>query len=281
MVTTGRMLPDPMLPRPYEVMIRRRETNDTYTLTLKPADDSESLAFLPGQFNMLYAFGIGEVPISISGDPCQNLRLVHTIRGVGASSRAICGLRRGAVLCIRGPFGSHWPIDEAFGQDVVIVTGGIGLAPLRPAIYQIISQREKFGRVHLLYGARSPSEMLYAREMEQWQRQGVEVKVTVDRGPDPWSGNVGVVTTLIPGVAFDSLNTVAMVCGPEVMMRFVVAELQTRGVADDRIYVSMERNMHCAIGLCGHCQYGPSFICKDGPVFPFDQLRERFVLREV
>jgi NAD(P)H-flavin reductase len=224
---------------------------------------------------MLYLFGVGEIPISISGDPSKPKRLVHTTREVGTVTRAMRKLKRGEVLGVRGPFGSHWPVEDAKGNDVVIVTGGIGLAPLRPALYAILSEREKYGKVVLLYGARTPADILYRQELEQWRaRFDLEVHVTVDRAMSGWRGNVGVVTTLIPKAPFDPLNTHAFVCGPEIMMRFTVMELQKRGVPTDAIFLSMERNMKCAIGFCGHCQFGPTFVCKDGPVYRYDRIKE-------
>lgn len=272
---------DPMRPQPYRVTRVRRETHDTYTLEMEPADGPQATGFAPGQFNMLYVFGVGEVPISISGSPVRTGSLVHTVRAVGAVTRGICRLKRGDVLGLRGPFGSHWPLEESQGEDVVIVAGGIGLAPLRPVIYSILAQRERFGRVILLYGARTPADILYPGELERWRLADVDAHVTVDRGAEDWRGNVGVVTTLIPKSTFDRLNTVAMICGPEIMMRFTIAELNKLNVTDDRIFVSMERNMKCGIGFCGHCQYGPSFICKDGPVFPFSRVRSLFGIKEV
>jgi NAD(P)H-flavin reductase len=281
-------IPDPMLPRPYRVQCVRREMPDTFTLELEPADGGDIPPFATGQFNMLYVFDVGEIPISISGDPAKRKPLVHTTRAVGTVSRAMRELKPEDVIGVRGPFGSHWPIEHAVGKDVVIVAGGIGLAPLRSAMYRVMAEREKYGKVVLLYGARTPANILYRRELEYWRagrpqgstRRGpasaptdLEVYVTVDHATGSWRGNVGVVTRLIPRAGFDPLNTVAMVCGPEVMMRFTVLELEKRGVAAEHIYVSMERNMKCAVGLCGHCQYGPNFVCKDGPVFPYSQVQ--------
>jgi NAD(P)H-flavin reductase len=265
----------------YRVSRARREIRDTWTLDLEPANGSPIPEFAPGQFSMLYVFGVGEVPISISGSPQDGNKLVHTVRGVGAVSRRICSLKKGDTLGVRGPYGSHWPVTESPGKDLFIAAGGIGLAPLRPVLYQVLAQRESFGQVVLLYGARSPSDILFPRELERWKSAGVEVQVTVDRGATGWSGPVGVVTTLIPRLTFDPLNTVAMVCGPEIMMRYTITQLVQRGVTEERIFISMERNMKCGIGLCGHCQYGPSFICQDGPVFPFSLVRNLFSIREV
>jgi NAD(P)H-flavin reductase len=264
-----------MIPLPYRVQQVWRETHDTFTLELQPTDGVPERSFIPGQFNMLYVFGAGEVPISISGDPNLRAALVHTTRAVGQVTNAMRRLKRGGMLGVRGPFGSHWPVQEAEGNDVVIVAGGIGLAPLRPALYHLLSRREKYGKIVLLYGTRGPSDILYRKELERWRAHlDLDVQVTVDRATDNWRGNVGVVTTLIPRAPFDPLNSTAMVCGPEVMMRFTAQELQRRGIPSENIFVSMERNMQCAVGFCGHCQFGPKFICKDGPVFHYSEIKE-------
>ncbi|MDZ7288309.1 MAG: FAD/NAD(P)-binding protein [candidate division KSB1 bacterium] len=273
---------DPMRPAPFLVQRLRQDTHDTFTIEIKPDHGTNGFSFRAGQFNMLYLFGMGEAPISISGDPTKPKILVHTIRAVGTLTKAMRKLKEGDMLGVRGPFGTHWPVEEAAGNDVVIVAGGIGLAPLRPALYSVLAQRQKYGKVVLLYGTRTPADILYRRELEQWRsRLDLEVEVTVDRATPEWRGNVGVVTTLIPKAPFDPHNTVAMVCGPEIMMRFTVLELQKRGVPIEDIYLSMERNMKCAIGFCGHCQFGPTFICKDGPVFRYDRIKELFAKREI
>jgi NAD(P)H-flavin reductase len=271
-----------MVPRLFRIQGVRKETADTFTLDLAAGDGGGMPPFAPGQFNMLYAFGVGEVPISISGDPgdCSTLR--HTTRAVGPVTRAMQRLKKGDTIGIRGPFGSGWPVEEARGRDCVIVTGGIGLAPLRPALYSLVAHRESYGKIVLLYGARSPEDILYRRELERWRSKlDLDVYVTVDRAGGDWRGAVGVVPTLVRRVGFDAPNATAMVCGPEVMMRFAVRELESRGVEDGQIYLSMERNMKCAIGLCGHCQFGPTFICKDGPVFRFDRIASIFGRGEV
>ena len=273
---------NPMVPRPFRVQRVRRETHDTFTFELESANGAEGFPFAPGQFNMVSVFGVGEVPISISGDPTRPQTLVHTVRSVGTVTQAICKLKRGGVLGVRGPFGSHWPVEEAAGSDVVIVAGGIGLAPLRPVLYYLLSNREKYGRVVLLYGARTPQELLYKLELEKWRGHfDLEVEVTVDTAAAGWRGNVGVVTALIPGARFDPFHTAAMVCGPEVMMRFTVRELETRGVEPENISISMERNMKCGVGFCGHCQFGPTFVCKDGPVFDYADIQAFFAKREI
>jgi len=272
---------DPFVPQPYRVERVRRETRDVATLELIPVA-GEAPVFEPGQFNMLYAFGVGEVAISMSGDPAERDRTVHTVRDVGAVSGAIAALERGAMVGVRGPFGTPWPSAAAAGCDVAIVAGGLGLAPLRPAICHVLAYRERYGRVVVLYGARDPADILYRREIERWRRRlDVDVAVTVDHADPKWRGNVGVVTKLVSRAELDPNNTIAMVCGPEVMMRFTANVLHGMGVPLDGIYLSMERNMKCAIGLCGHCQFGPSFICKDGPVMRYDRIAELLPVREI
>jgi NAD(P)H-flavin reductase len=270
-----------MLPQLFKVQRRRQETADTFTLDLMPLQGSVP-PFAAGQFNMLYVFGVGEVPISISGDPTNAPTLVHTIRAVGTVTRAMQRLKRGATVGVRGPFGSAWPVVEAEGKDVVLVAGGIGLAPLRPVLLQLLAQRHLYGKVVLLYGTRTPEDILYRRQLEQWRgRFDIDVHVTVDRTSAPWYGQVGVVTRLIAQASFDPFDTLAMICGPEVMMRFTMMELMQRGVDAAHIFVSMERNMKCAIGFCGHCQYGPTFICKDGPVLRYNRIAHWFGKREI
>ena len=278
---------DPMLPVPYIIQKTRRELRDTFTLELTPAlNPDQPFHFAPGQFTMLYAFGYGEVPISISGDPAKPGTLIHTIREVGAITRALGRLKRGASVGVRGPFGVGWPVTAAEGSDVVILAGGLGLAPLRPAIYQILAQRARYGNVCIYYGARSPADILFLQQLQRWRgRFDITVEVTVDRAPADWSGRVGVVTQLLTRassqVGFDPVHTIALVCGPEVMMRFCANALNEQGVGDERIYLSMERNMKCAIGLCGHCQFSPVFICRDGPVFRYDRIQSLLALKEI
>lgn len=278
---------DPMLPVPYIIQKTRRELRDTFTLELTPAlNPDQPFHFAPGQFTMLYAFGYGEVPISISGDPAKPGTLIHTIREVGAITRALGRLKRGASVGVRGPFGVGWPVTAAEGSDVVILAGGLGLAPLRPAIYQILAQRARYGNVCIYYGARSPADILFLQQLQRWRgRFDITVEVTVDRAPADWSGRVGVVTQLLTRassqVGFDPVHTIALVCGPEVMMRFCANALNEQGVGDERIYLSMERNMKCALGFCGHCQFGPGFVCKDGPVYRLDQIKPLLTIREL
>ena len=260
-----------MTPVPYRIVSRAPETADTSTLLLEPLGAPVIPA--PGQFNMLYAFGVGEVPISTSAGPDVGGALGHTIRDVGAVSHALVRTEPGAVIGVRGPFGTTWPLEEARGRDLVIVAGGIGLAPLRPAVYHALAHRDDFRSVCVLVGARTPADLLFLRELEDWRgRFDVELDVTVDNAGEDWHGRVGVVTQLIPRAPFDPDNTVALVCGPEVMMTFTARALLARGVPKERIAVSMERNMQCGLGHCGHCQLGPVLICRDGPVFWYDAM---------
>ena len=230
---------------------------------------------------MISAAGAGEVPISISGDPDRPERLVHAVRAVGLATEAICAAEPGSVLSVRGPFGRPWPVEQAEGGDVIVITGGIGLPPLRPAILRMLARREHYGRLVLLYGGRSPDQLLYQDELPAWRDRGLEVLVTVDSAGPEWLGHVGVVTRLLPRVQIDIGNTVAMSCGPEVMMRFAVAALRAAGLAGERIYASMERNMQCGIGHCGHCQLGPTLVCRDGPVYRWDQVDPWLAIREL
>ena len=274
---------DPMTPF-FETTLNRVEEIDgvvTLELDVDPSR-TEWRGFKPGQFNMLYAFGVGEVAISISGDASDNHHLVHTIRAVGAGSRALVNLEPGSPVGIRGPFGNSWPVEQAIGKDVLLVAGGLGLAPVRPALYHLLKNRQQYGKIALLYGARSPEEILFQQELNQWQKQAdLDIYITVDHATRSWTGNVGLVTRLFPEITVDRANTVAMLCGPEVMMRACGNELEQQGCDAEQIHLSMERNMKCAIGFCGHCQYGKHFICKNGPIFPFASIRPLLSIREI
>ena len=275
MIMATAITTDPMLPQPYLVRELVKETPDTFTLRLEPGSTFNRSMFQPGQFSMLWVFGVGELPISISGDPSLHDRLVYTVRSVGQATHALVNRGVGDAVGVRGPFGAGWPVETARGRDVIVVAGGIGLAPLRPLIYQILQNRKDYGRLVILYGARSPRDLLYRKELGAWARnRETQVLVTVDYGGLGWRGHVGVVTTLFKYCRLQPSRSVAMVCGPEIMMRFVTRELEMQGLSRDDIYLSMERNMKCAVGFCGHCQYGPHFICKDGPVFRYEHIRK-------
>lgn len=244
----------------------------TYELAFEDPAVAERFRFRPGQFDMLYLPGIGESAISISSDPDEPRRLLHTIRAVGNVTRALARKRVGDQILLRGPFGSAWPVDACEGQDLVIAAGGLGLAPVRPVIYHIINRRERFGKVWLLYGARSPRDLLYTYEYDSWRKAGIDVEVTVDLGYDGWDGHIGVVPVLFDRLQLAAARTRVITCGPEIMMRFVIAACLTQKIDPKNIYLSMERNMNCALGFCGHCQLGPTFVCKDGPVFTYEQM---------
>ncbi len=268
-----------MVPQPFRVCRRSRETSDTWTLALEPLS-GEGIAPAPGQFTMLYVFGVGEIPISVSGT--DDGLLVHTVRAVGAVSEAICAARPGAVLGVRGPFGNSWPVREAVGHDVVVVAGGVGLAPLRTAVHALERSRADYGEVTLLYGGRTPGDLLFRTELDEiHQRAKLHLDVTVDAARPDWEGKVGVVPKLIDSASFDSDTVIALVCGPEIMMHFSVVALRERGVAPERIYLSMERNMRCAVGHCGHCQLGSTLICRDGAVYSYDKLAPLMEVREL
>ena len=265
---------DTMIPAAARVAQVSKETHDTFTLRVEPESEDGLLpGFEPGQFSMLYVRGVGELPISISGDPEERNKLVYTIRSVGKATHELVTQTDGSLIGLRGPFGTHWPLRESRGRDLIVVAGGIGLAPLRPAIYHVLRHRGDYGRLIVLYGARSPKDLLFKKQLTAWNYvPDTQVLITVDYGGLSWRGYVGVVTTLFRYVRLRPERTTAMLCGPEVMMRFVISELKTRGLGDNDIFLSAERNMKCAIGHCGHCQMGPLFVCKDGPVFPYSRI---------
>lgn len=274
-------LADPFLLQPYRVEQRRRELIGAVTLELASLA-GERPELLPGQFNMLYMFGVGEVAISLSGNAAHGTTFVHTIRNVGAVSGALARLEVRASVGVRGPFGSGWPLEEAEGADVLLIADGLGLAPLRPAIYAILARRERYGRLVILVGSRSPADILCRRELERWRRRsGLEVLLTVDHADADWRGHVGVVPALIPHAGLAPMETLALVCGPEVMMRFTANALLVAGVRPERIHLSMERNMKCAVAQCGHCQFGPFFICREGPVLGLDRIGSILAVPEI
>lgn len=277
-----RIKQDFMLPRTFQIVDIQWEigSGDVYTWELQ-ALDGKPFCFAPGQFNMLYMQGKGEVPISISSDS-ESDRLIHTTRAVGAVTQGMATLKVGDTIGVRGPFGTAWPLESAKGKDVVILCGGLGLPPLRPFIYYLLNHRSEFNKIYLLYGARSPLEIVYKAELESLHyKSNIEVLLTVDRQAGQWDGNIGVVPQLLSQVDVDTQNTLVSMCGPEIMMHFAQIALHKMGIFDEQIYVSMERNMKCAIGHCGHCQWGPHFICKDGPVFRYDAIRDLFKVHEL
>ncbi len=274
-----RVIAPALVPAAARVRRVRRDTRDTFTLEV---DVTPRPAFEPGQFCMLYALGVGEAPISLSGSPAPSRPLAFTIRRAGAVTRALGRLGRGAALGLRGPYGRPWPLDDARGRDLVVAAGGIGLAPLRAALHAVARARRDFGRVTVLYGARSPADLLFGSDLARWEaRADVDVQVTVDHATREWTGRVGVVPALVPQLALDPGRTVVLMCGPEVMMRFTAKAFRERGVPDARIAVSLERHMQCAIGLCGHCQLGPTLVCRDGPVYSYERVRHLLEVREL
>lgn len=269
------------LPRLHRVTTARRESTDTVTLELT-AIDGRPARFAPGQFAMLYVFGVGEIPVSISGDPDDARDVAHTVRGVGAVSQALTRCRRGDVVGVRGPFGTSWPLEAAEGGDVVVVAGGIGLAPLRPVVLHVVAHRSLFGRVSVLVGSRSPTQLLFERDLHAWRsRFDLHVGVTVDHADTGWRGRVGLVTDLFDRAPFDASTSTAFVCGPEVMMRHTAIALVDAGVDPGHIHVSLERNMRCGLAQCGHCQLGPLVVCRDGPVMPWTTVAPLLAVREL
>jgi len=269
----------------------------TYRIRIQDEDAARRFRYRPGQFNMLYLPGLGEIAISISGDPSIASPLPHTIREAGRITQALAKMGTGAPIGLRGPFGTSWPVDDCAGKDVILVAGGIGLAPLRPAIYTLLANRPHFGELTLLYGARTPDDLLYTCEFDDWRKKGLTVFTTVDRAtrgwhahvrPHPgcgqfqfpleenrgaWTGNVGVVTLLLERLRLGRpRETVLITCGPEIMMWYTTQTARGLGLSETNLWMSWERNMNCAVGLCGHCQFGPKFICKDGPVFRYDRI---------
>lgn len=246
----------------------------TYRLCLDDSHDPSIYEFQPGQFNMLYVPGVGESAMSISGDAHDRDAWIHTTRLVGNVTNSLAKLQPGQTLGLRGPFGTGWPIEQLRGHDVILVAGGLGLPPLRPLIYHILRHRSQFGFVSLIVGARTPVGLLYPSQYSEWASSGIDIQLTVDRPTTGWHGNLGVVTTLLDRIKLPAIDqTCVVTCGPEVMMKYAAMSAIRRGIRSDRIWVSMERNLQCAVGLCGHCQLGPAFICKDGPVFRYDRLQ--------
>ncbi len=249
---------------------------------LQPAGKESIQPIAPGQYNMLYAFGVGEIPISVSSITSDGSKLVHTIQDVGPVSKAINSLNIGDLIGVRGPFGTSWPIEKGLGKDVLIMAGGVGLCPLRPLIQSILKDRKQFGNINVLYGTRDPEGIIYHQDIISWQSDPeVNFYVTVDHSYSNWRGNVGVVTTLIEKAKFDPDNTVCYICGPEVMMRFGAYGSIDAGIPEQNVFISMERNMKCAIGFCGHCQFGPYFVCRDGAVFPFTSIKSYLKVDEL
>jgi NAD(P)H-flavin reductase len=294
MMPTLLRMPDsaanPWLPRSAVIEKLRPETPDVLTYCLRATGDMPTSAydFLPGQFNMLYLPGFGEVAISMSG-PARGAEgdgiashWLHTIRRAGQVTGALARMHVGDVLAVRGPYGKPWPLESCARCDVVLMAGGIGLAPLRPAIYELLARRGDYGRLVLLYGARTAEGLLYSQEYDAWKAGGMEVLTTVDRATVGWTGSVGVVPLLLDRLYLPSpKQTVVFCCGPEVMMRYAALGALRRGIAAENIWVSLERHMQCAVGLCGHCLLGTALICRDGPVFRWDQVQSLLQIHDL
>jgi NAD(P)H-flavin reductase len=261
----------------------RSETTDVSTYRIRFQDEAiaKKYRFQPGQFNMLYVPGCGESAISLSGGT-DGSNMLHTIRFVGRVTNAIASLKVGDSIGVRGPFGVGWPVEACRGGNVILVSGGLGLAPLRPMIYELISNRSQYESITLLHGSRSPDQILFDEEISEWRRQGIEIQLTVDRADAHWGEAVGVVTSLLERLPInDPSNTEVLICGPEIMMYFCALSAAERGISEQSIWLSMERHMQCAAGLCGHCQWGETFVCRDGPVFRYDSIQHLFRCRDL
>lgn len=268
------------IPSLYQVESITHETQDVYTLVLKAKENGSEKPFLPGQFNMLYHFGFGESAISISGEPSNPSILVHTIRAVGSVTKGMQKLKPGDEIGVRGPFGAEWPLKKK-QCDVLVIAGGIGLAPLRPALIQLAEAKDQYQNVTLLYGARNPGDIIFKKDLESWNSRGIKIETTVDYADVEWKGRVGVVISLIRKNIKDPNNTLVFICGPEIMIKFSVHELLGANVEEKNIFMSLERHMQCAVGFCGRCQYGPYFLCKDGPVFSYEKLKDWLKIKEL
>jgi NAD(P)H-flavin reductase len=273
---------EPMLPARYVVTGRAVETMDCVTLRLEPVDRPIP-RFQPGQFTMLYAHGVGEIAVSVSGDPSVvDSALTQTIRAVGAVSRALHDAKPGTVVGVRGPYGVGWQPSLAWERDVVVVAGGVGLAPLRPVVLAVLAQRWRYRRLIVIVGARTSQDFLFTDELKWWSaRDDMTVELTVDRATDGWDGQVGFVTQPLARIPIDPSATTAFVCGPEPMMRYCAEILRRRGVPAEQVRISLERDMKCGVALCGHCQLGPLLVCRDGPVVDYARAADLLDVREL
>ncbi len=270
---------DPHVPHLAIIDKRVQESPTIFSLRLQyeDTDRQEAFEFAPGQFNMVSLFGVGEVAISIVNDPEDSHFFDHTIRVVGRVTKGLEKLQPGDRVGIRGPFGRGWPIDEAMGQDVLLVTGGLGCAPLVSVIRYLLRRRDHFGHIHILQGVKHADDLIWREQYEAWSKDhGVNVLLAADVASRDWPWQQGLVTELINQVNLRLERTITMLCGPEMMMLAAIAQLRELGLADHKIWLSMERNMHCGYGQCGHCQVGPHFVCKDGPVFCYSELADFF-----
>lgn len=263
---------NPYLPQPATVVERIDEASGVFTLRLKLAD--QNFSYQPGQFNMLYLFGVGEVPISIVSDSENDQLVDHTIRAVGRVTNGMAKLKAGDTIGIRGPYGRGWPMQEAQGKDVIVLTGGLGCAPVVSVIRYIMNRRDLYQRLVIMQGVKHSQDLIWRKQYELWEQQGqTQVLLAANNTEHNWPWHKGYVTNLIDEAKFDSSNCVVMMCGPEIMMHTAITPLTTKGIAEDQIYMSMERNMQCALGHCGHCQFGNHFVCKNGPVFCYPEVK--------
>lgn len=270
---------NPYLPREAEIVTRTQESPDTFSLRLRLTDGG-AYRFHPGQFNMLYLYGSGEVPISIVAEDPETQQLTHTVRSVGRLTRGLSTLLSGDRIGLRGPYGRGWPMQQAENRDVVVVTGGLGYAPSVSIIHHILAHRERYGRLSILQGVKHTDDLIWRAQYDAWaEMPDVEVMLAADVAEPGWHGHVGLVTTLFDRLQIEPERTTAMLCGPEVMMRAAAEGLHAMQVATGDIYLSMERNMHCGIGHCGHCQLGRAFVCRDGPVFAWPEIRDLLGVR--
>lgn len=269
---------------PAKVLEHVEEGDGLFTLRLELLDPRMHGAyrFEPGQFNMLYLYGVGEIPISIVSDPRESGSVDHTIRAVGRVSRGLAGLRAGDSLGLRGPYGRGWPLSEARGRDVIVVSGGLGCAPTVSVINYIMRRRESFGELNIVQGVKHSRDLIWAQQYDAWRAQArTHVMLAADACEPVWPWHVGRVTDLFDELVYDVSKTIVMMCGPEGMMYAVGRELKSRGVPEHDIWLSMERNMQCAIGLCGHCQFGDKFICRQGPVLNYTEIAGLFGKRGI
>lgn len=271
---------DVMVPELYHVESNVADASDIFTITMTPKEKGKRIGFLPGQFNMVYHFGYGEIPLSVSGDPAHQDVLVHTVRAVGPVSQSLQHVKPGDELGVRGPLGTGWPLVKK-DCDVLVVAGGLGLPPLRPALLELIAHKNQYRDITLLYGTKRPDEMIYPNDLESWRKQGMKIEMTVDKPDEAWKGHVGVITPLVKPAIKDPKNTLVLMCGPEIMFKFVAKELLDAEVDADNIFLSLERNMQCGVGFCGRCQLGPYFVCKDGPVFSYAQVKKWLMIKEL
>ena len=269
------------LPHAAEIIARKQESPTIFTLKTRFSDPAyQPTPFYPGQFNMLSLFGVGEIAISISSDPSEKKYLNHTIRAVGRVTKALQSLKTGDQIGIRGPYGQGWPLQRAKGHDILIVTGGLGCAPTVSIINYILARRKNYGALTIFQGVKHSDDLIFRKQYALWQKSpNTQVHIAADKAGPQWPWSVGYVTDMISSLAFNPKNTVAMMCGPEMMMHAAIDALVNKGLLEEDIYLSMERNMACGIGLCGHCQYGGLFVCKDGPVFAYPVIKDLFYVK--